>query len=469
MTKRREFIKTSALGTAGIAIGGLGLSAKAYSAIQGANDRINLALIGIRNQGSVHINEWCALGKSHNVALTTLCDTDEQLFAPKAKLVADKTGMKPKTEWDIHKVLSDPEINAVSIVVPNHWHALATIWACQAGKHVYIEKPACHNIFEGRKMVEASRKYEVLVQVGHNNRSTKTVRDAIKFLHDGGIGEVYMARGLCFKARDSYGYAKDSTPPASFHYERWLGPAQWRPYNSKRSHYSWHWYWDTGNGDTGNQGPHQFDIARWGLNKLEHPVSVYSTGGIYGFRKDESSPENQVKGTMVYGDVEVYGNSKTSQETPNIQTATFRYGDGTLLEFETRGRYTNQEGKNGLEIGNIFYGSEGYLEINGDTWSAFRKREKEQFAGSKTVEGSDGGNHFANFLESLRAGKREMLNCEINEGFYSASLVHLANISYRLDRKLKFMGQYENFANDPEADLMLTRDYRPPYIVPEVV
>jgi len=172
---------------------------------------------------------------------------------------------------------------------------------------------------------------------------------------------------------------------------------------------------------------------------------------------------------MVYGDVEVYGNSKTSQETPNIQTATFRYGDGTLLEFETRGRYTNQEGKNGLEIGNIFYGSEGYLEINGDTWSAFRKREKEQFAGSKPVEGSDGGNHFANFLESLRTGKREMLNCEINEGFYSASLVHLANISYRLDRKLKFMGQYENFANDPEADLMLTRDYRPPYIVPEVV
>ena len=469
MTKRREFIKKSVIGTAGIAIGGLGLSSKAYSAIKGANDRINLALIGIRNQGSVHINEFCALGRSHNVALTTLCDTDEQLFGSRSKMVTDKTGMKPKTEWDIHKVLSDPEIDAVSIVVPNHWHALATIWACQAGKNVYVEKPACHNIFEGRKMVEASRKYDVLVQVGHNSRSSKNVTEAIKFLHDGGIGEIYMARGLCFKPRDSYGYAKDSIPPATFHYERWLGPAQWRPYNAKRSHYSWHWYWDTGNGDTGNQGPHQFDIARWGLNKLEHPVSVYSTGGVYGFRKDENAPENQVKGTLVYGDVETYGNSKTSQETPNIQTATFKYDDGTLLEFETRGRYTNQEGKNGIEIGNIFYGSEGYLEIKEDTWSAFRRREREPFAGSKPVEGADEGNHFANFLEALRAGKREMLNCEIIEGFYSASLVHLANISYRLDRKLKFMSEYENFANDPEADLMLTRDYRPPYIVPEVV
>ncbi|HOF22121.1 MAG TPA: Gfo/Idh/MocA family oxidoreductase [Bacteroidales bacterium] len=469
MTKRREFIRTTALGTAGITIGGLGLDARTYSGIKGANDRINLALVGIRNQGSEHINEWCALRKSHNVELTTLCDADERLFGPKAKTVTEKTGRKPKTEWDILKVLEDPEIDAVAIVTPNHWHALATIWACQAGKHVYVEKPASHNIFEGRKMVEAARKYNVLVQVGHNNRSSRNVIEAIEFLHKGGIGEIYMARGLCYKSRDSYGWAKDSTPPPSFHYERWLGPAQWRPYNVKRSHYSWHWYWDTGNGDTGNQGPHQFDIARWGLSKYEHPVSVYSTGGIYGFRKDESAPGTEIRGTMVYGDVETYGDSKTSQETPNIQTASFMYNDGTILEFETRGRYTNREGKSEIEIGNIFYGTEGYLEINADRWSAFRKHEKEPFAGSKPSAGGDGGNHFANFLEALRAGKPEMLNCEIIEGVYSAALVHLANISYKLGRSLRFINGYEKFANDPEADTLLSRDYRSPYIVPAEV
>ena len=282
--------------------------------------------------------------------------------------------------------MDDKEIDAVSIVIPNHWHALATIWACQAGKHVYVEKPASHNIWEGRKMVEAARKYNLRVQVGCNNRSSNNVREAIKFLHDGGIGELFMARALCFKARDSYGMAKDSEPPATFHYDRWLGPAPYRPYNEKRSHYNWHWYWDTGNGDTGNTGPHQLDIARWGLNKNEHPVSVYSTGGIYGFKKDESKPEDRTPGKRVYGDVDTYGTDKTSQETPNTQTCSYMYEDGTLLEFETRGRYTNNEGSKGQEVGNLFYGTEGWLEIYGDTWNAFRDREREPFAGSKESE-----------------------------------------------------------------------------------
>jgi predicted dehydrogenase len=278
MTKRRDFIRKSVMGTAGIAIGGIGFSSKSYASIMGANERISLAVIGIRNQGGFHIESWCNLKDSHNVQLKTLCDTDEQLFDSRSKMVIEKTGAKPLTEWDLRKVLDDKDIDAVSIVTPNHWHALATIWACQAGKHVYVEKPASYNILEGRKMVEAARKYNLMVQVGLNNRSSANVIEAIKFLHDGGIGEVYMARGLCYKARDSYGIAKDSTPPATFHYDRWLGPAPWRPYNEKRSHYCWHWYWDTGNGDTGNTGPHQLDIARWGLNKNEHPVSVYSTG-----------------------------------------------------------------------------------------------------------------------------------------------------------------------------------------------
>ena len=456
MTKRRDFIRKSAMGTAGIVIGGMGFSSKSYASIIGANDRINIAVIGIRGQGTSHIDSYCSMKSSKNVWLTTLCDTDEQFFASRAKTVQDKTGIKPATEWDLRKVLDNKEIHAVSMAIPNHWHALATIWACQAGKHVYIEKPACHNISEGRKMIEAGRKYNVRIQVGFNNRSSKNVIEAIKFIHDGGIGEVYMARGLCIKPRDSFGIAKDSIPPATLHYDRWLGPALWRQYNEKRSHYNWHWFWDTGNGDTGNQGPHQFDVARWGLNKNEHPVSVYSAGGIYGIDPEECA-----------------------QETPNIQSSVFKYKDGKMLEFETRGRYSNAESSLETRVGNMFYGTEGYVEINNDTWKAFRKRENKHFAGSKDVVGKgvdvtstvgdDSFENWANFIDAIRSEKNETLNCDIIEGHYSSALPHLANISYRLGRELKFMGDYEKFANDSEADTMLTRKYREPYVVPEEV
>ncbi|MBL7736716.1 MAG: Gfo/Idh/MocA family oxidoreductase [Chitinophagaceae bacterium] len=462
MTERRTFIKKSIMGAAGVTISGLGFSARSYNSIIGSNDRINVAVIGIRGQGTAHITNWCDLKDKLNVRLKTLCDTDEEFFASRSKTVFDKTGIKPVTEWDMRKVYDDKEIDAVSLAVPNHWHALGTIWACQAGKHVYVEKPSSHNVFEGRKMIEAARKYDRRVQVGFQNRSNVSVREAMKFLHDGGIGDVFMARGTCIKPRDSFGIAKDSEPPATLHYDRWLGPAPYRPYNEKRSHYNWHWFWDTGNGDTGNQGPHQFDIARWGLNKNMHPVSVYSAGGVYGFSPDECA-----------------------QETPNTQTSLFKYADGKMLEFETRGRYSNGEASLGIRIGNIFYGTDGYLELDGGTWKAFRKRETEPFAGSKinTAKnaaparaaaptshiGTDGAPHWINFVEAIRDGKDQKLHCDINEGFYSSALPLIANISYRLGRELKFMGEYEKFENDPVADAMLTRVYRKPYVVPDEV
>lgn len=468
-TQRRDFIKTSVIGTAGITLGGMGFSAKSYAAIAGANERINVAVIGIRNQGTVHLNSWCGLKDSHNVQVRTLCDTDEQLFGPALKLVEQKSGAKPGTSWDLRTVLDDKGVDAVSIVTPNHWHALATIWACQAGKHVYVEKPASHNIWEGRKMIEAARKYQRRVQVGLNNRSARNVIEAMAFLHGGGIGDVYMARALCFKARDSYGMAKDSQPPATFHYDRWLGPAPERPYNEKRSHYNWHWYWDTGNGDTGNTGPHQLDLARWGMNKNEHPVSVYSAGGLFGFQQDEVAAEKRTPGVKVYGGVETYGHDKTTQETPNTQTAVFKYADGKMIELETRGRYTNHEGSRGQEVGNLFYGTEGWLEIAGNSWKAFKRRGKEPFAGSKEGEGDRSGNHWANFIDALRSGKDETLRGDILEGHRSTTLPHLANISFRLGRSLNFVGAKERFANDAEADAMLTRVYRKPYVVPDTV
>jgi predicted dehydrogenase len=452
MTKRREFIKTGILGTAGITIGGMGFSSRSYASIIGSNERINVAVIGIRGQGGTHIDSWCSLKENRNVRLKTICDVDEQYFADKSKIIFDKTGANPVTEWDMRKVLDDKEIHAVSFAVPNHWHALGTIWACQAGKHVYVEKPACHNIFEGRKMIEASRKYNMRVQTGFQNRSINNVMEAMKFLHDGGIGDVYMAKGLCYKPRDSFGIAKDSTPPASLHYENWLGPAPFRPYNEKRVHYNWHWFWDTGNGDTGNQGPHQFDIARWGLNKKDHPVSVFSSGGIFGIDPKECA-----------------------QETPNTQTSLFKYSDGKILEFETRGRYTNDESSLGIRIGNMFYGTDGYLELKEEMWRAFRKREKEPFAGSLTSENKPvdptylaapgGADHYANFIDAIRAGNNETLNCDINDGFYSTALPLLANISYRLGRELSFDGAKEKFVKDTEADKMLTRIYRVPYVI----
>lgn len=444
------------MGSAGVAIGGMGFTAKSYASIMGSNERMNVAVIGIRGQGAAHIDNWCEIKDKSNVRLKTLCDVDEQYFAEKSKLVFDKTGFKPLTEWDMRRVYDDKEIDAVSMAIPNHWHALATIWGCQAGKHVYVEKPASHNIFEGRKMIEAARKYNVRVQVGFQNRSIGSVRKAIEFLHGGGIGDVYMARGLCIKPRDSFGIVKDSAPPATLHYDRWLGPAPYRQYNEKKGHYNWHWFWDTGNGDTGNQGPHQFDIARWGLNKNEHPVSVYSAGGVFAIDPKECA-----------------------QETPNTQNSVFKYGDGKMLEFETRGRYSNEESSLGIRIGNVFYGSDGYLELNGPRWKAYRKRETTPFAGSENNVGkaedvnshvaNDGVNHWMNFIDAIRAGSDQKLNCDINDGFYSSALPLMANISYRLGRGLKFMGEYEKFANDPEADTMMTRVYRKPYVVPNEV
>lgn len=451
MTTRRDFLKKSTLGTAALTIGGMGLSSKSYASVVGANDRINIAVIGIRGQGGGHIRTYCRLKDNYNVRVRTICDVDEQYWAPKSQEILTALGEKPKTEWDMRKVFEDKDIDAVSIATPNHWHALATIWACMAGKHVYVEKPACHTFLEGKRMEEAAAMYKVCVQTGTQNRSIENVMQAIKFIREGGIGKVYLARGLCYKPRDSFGIAPDSNPPESLHYDMWLGPAPYRPYNEKHVHYNWHWFWPTGGGDTANQGPHQFDIARWGLNKDEHPVKIYSMGGIFGIDPKECE-----------------------QETPNTQSSIFKYADGTILEFETRGRYTNEESSLGIKIGNMFLGTEGYVEINGSQWKAFRHREKEPFAGSTVGERPTdlmappgGGGHYGNFLDAIRG--KASLNCAIHEGYMSAALPALANISYRLGRELTFDGAKLKFVKDREADKMLTREYRKPFVVPDEV
>ena len=457
-TSRRNTIKKLVAGTTGITMAGMGMPAKSYARILGSNDRINMAVVGIRGQGYGHVRRWSGMAAEKNILLAAVCDVDERLFPERVEKAKELQGEAPKTYVDMRKLYANKDIDAVSIATPNHWHALATIWAVQAGKDVYVEKPSCHNVFEGRKMLEAARKYNRFVQVGFQNRSITNVRKAMQLLEDGVIGEVYMARGLCFKPRDSFGIAENSEPPKEVNYDLWLGPASWRPYNEKKFHYNWHWHWDTGNGDIGNQGPHQYDIARWGLGKDEHPVKVFSAGNYYKFK-----------------DV-------CSQETANTQMSIYEYADGKQLHFEVRGLYTAGEDQLDVKIGNLFYGTDGWMEIRGSRFNTYlgRKGEPGPSSESETVaenKGSSlgylaapgGGGHYANFIAALRSGKKEDLSCDIYEGHMSSVLPHLGNISYRLKRELYFDGAKEKFFDDKEANRMLTRRYRAPYIVQDEI
>jgi len=469
---RRNFLSQTALTTAAAAVTGKATSAQASRKVIGANDRINLAVIGIRGQGSGHIQGF---SKIPNVRIKTLCDIDENLFAQRAKALQSQFNYQPVAEWDMRKVFEDKEIDAVTFAVPNHWHALATIWACQAGKHVYVEKPSCWCIWEGRQMIHAARKNGVLVQVGFQNRSRRTTRAAMQLLHSGKLGKIYMARGLCFKPRGDIGRYPDGplnegdkftltkeggAMPAytkayldKVHYDLWIGPARQRPFNRNRFHYNWHWQFEYGNGDTGNQGPHQFDVGRWGINKDEYPVKVSSYGNLYLYKESD-------------------------QDTPNTQTTLFEYADGTIFEFCTRGLLTHSEGS--VKIGNIFYGSEGWLEIDADgNWKTFLGRKGEPGPDSKSIPeetadasstvGSGMSGHFGNFIAAIRSGKQSDLNCDIEVGHRSSALPHLGNIAYRVGRELKMDGKAEKFINDQEADKLLTReDWRKPYQVPDL-
>ncbi len=478
---RREFASRLAVAAAGAAIGGDLLGSTVHAAphinsrILGANDRVIIASVGIRGQGNALKRGFARL---KNVEHKTLCDIDANLADSRIHddRLKDVATFKPGFQQDLRKVLDDKDIDAIVIAIPNHWHALATIWGLQAGKHVYVEKPASHTVWEGRQMVEAANHYKKVVQVGTMNRSRPAVRNAIKFLQDGGIGKVYMARGLCFKPRpaigkypdgpmqpgekfaltiDSHMYEPtyDAAYLAKVDYDMWLGPAPKREFNRNRFHYNWHWHWDYGNGDTGNQGPHQFDIARWGLGKQEHPAKIRSIGGYF-------------------------GQQPTSQETPDMQTALFEYADGTILEFSTRGEATNDEGTQ--RIGNLFYGTKGWLWIDGDgrKWQSYMGLKNEKGQGEDLqASGTGGGSdpnvltsiefpHYQNFIDAIRAGDPKLLTCDILEGHLSATLPHLANVSYQVGRALVFDGKTETCVDDKDANKLLTREYRKGFEVP---
>jgi predicted dehydrogenase len=414
------------------------LLASPIAHVMGANERINVAIIGVGGRGRDHIDY---LSHQPGVRIVTVCDVNRAAQDAAAARVERLQGLRPTTCTDMRRVLENKEVDVVSTAAPNHWHALTTVWACQAGKDVYVEKPASHNLFEGRRMIEAASRYGRIVQVGTQSRSTTHKRRAIQLLHDGVIGKVYLAKALCSKRRKSIGHTPDAPAPQGLDWDLFRGPAPMCPYSVNRFQYNWHWFWDTGNGDIGNQGAHELDLARWGLNRSGLPTSVVSTGGKFAYTDD--------------------------QETPNTQTAIFDYGDAQIIA-EVRGLPPNPEET--MRIGNLFYGTEGCLALDGSGFRVYRNEKNEQVMNEKRVETNDFDTapHFANFLEAVRTRNPKQLHADIETGVTSAALSHLANISYRLGRTLRFDPERWEFA-DADANRMLTREYRAPYVLPDKI
>jgi predicted dehydrogenase len=414
------------------------------SLLASPNDTVRVACVGVRAQGQEHIAHYAAMP---NVEIAAVCDIDESVLNARLDGIEKLGKKRPAGFTDFRKLLEDKSIDAVSIATPNHHHTLQTIWACQAGKDVYVEKPCSHDMFEARQIAAVMEKYGRIVQHGTNCRSG-IAREAVAKIHDGLIGDVYLARGLCFKWRDTIGRAPVSPVPAGVHYDLWLGPAPEHAFTKNRFHYNWHWFWDYGNGDFGNQGIHQLDVARWALG-VTYPAKVSAIGGHVMFDDD--------------------------QETPNVLTASFEFDAGgkkKLLNFEVRHWITNHEAGMGDDsppntVGAILYGPKGYVVI----WDEDHGRY-ESFLGkeqSRGPSGSDMGNNWANFIAAVRSRKRSDLNAPIEEGALSTMLLHLANISYRVGRTLYFDPQTFTCKGDEEANAYFRRRYRPGFEVPEIV
>jgi predicted dehydrogenase len=444
---RREFLELSAGATLGLTMLGRAEAQEQEKPREssrpqpvekvGPNEIINIACIGVNGRGMDQVGYFA---RSRETRVVAICDADPNVIKRAMQTVEIFQGKPPEFVQDLRRVMDNKDVHVVTIATPNHWHALATIWACQAGKDVYVEKPVCHNVYEGQKMVEAARKHKRIVQSGTQIRSSEAIREAMDYIHSGKLGKVFMAKGLCYKPRGSIGKCTGETPvPPGVDYNLWLGPAPQKPIRRKRFHYDWHWFWDYGNGDLGNQGIHQMDVARWGLNKKDFPKRVYSNGGRFGYEDDG--------------------------ETPNTQHAMFEYDD-CVLQFEVRGLVTNDDGNRemGVRIGNIFYGTEGYILIPSySSWQVYFPD------GSKGPGGSKGGDHYANFLAAVRSRQHTDLNGDVEEGFMSSALCHYANISYRLKREIHVDPKTGKCNGDSDANKLLARDYRKPFVVPKSV
>jgi predicted dehydrogenase len=443
----------------------------------GPNDTIRVAVIGAGGRGGSHVDGFAG---RPGTEVTHICDCDEAAGKRMTEKAASKqNGRTPTWVKDLRKVLDDKSIDAVSIATPNHWHSLAAIWAVQAGKDVYVEKPVSHNVLEGRRLVQSARKHNRIVQTGTQCRSNPGMRAAMAFIHEGGIGEVKIARGLCYKRRDTIGPKGDYPVPKEVDYDLWSGPAPILPVTRKRFHYDWHWQWAYGNGDLGNQGIHQMDLCRWALNENRLCERTFSLGGRFAY--------------------------VDAGETANTQLVVHDYGKRQLI-FEVRGLETAPF--KGAKVGIIIEGTQGYLVMTSyDEGTAFDKDGKV----IKTFKGGGDHHHYANFQDAVRKRDHKVLNADVEEGHYSSALCHLANISMRLGTevaaadipsklvdiqgpenmadlwertkshlkenkvedfkalvgpRLAFDPVSETFPGNAKANQMLSRDYRAPYQIP---
>ena len=447
---RRSFIKTTAVATGITAVTPAILSAQSKktptilpNSAKGANDRLRIAVLGVNGRGQAHISEIMDQAVKSNVEVVFLCDPDMNILQERAKSFEDKYSKKIAIEQDFRRLYENKSIDAVTLATPNHWHALMAIWACQAGKDVYVEKPATHNIYEGKKLIEAAYKYNRIVQHGVQLRSSEAIREAVQHLQDGLIGRVYMSRGLVYRWRPDIGNKGISPVPEGLNYDLWCGPAPMRPFTRNLVHYNWHWHWNYGNGDVGNQGIHETDLCMWGLGVTSLPERVTSMGGKF-----------------LWDDC---------KEVPEIQTSIYHYPkQKKIIQFEVRNWCTNFE--DGAGVGNIFYGDKGYMVIKGyDTYETYlgEKREK---GPSNTTKG-ELSLHFSNWFEAIRARDMSIQHGPVQSGQLSSSLAHMGNIAYRLGRQLEFDPVAERFIGEGEmeANSMLSRDYRAPYILPQIV
>ncbi len=439
-SNRRTFLRSSAA----LALGAGRLS---------ASDRVRVGIVGLRGRGRDLIQSFHEMA-GQNVEIVTLCDVDAGVLAERVAAYEKLSGKRPATAADMRRVLDDKSIDVVAFATPNHWHALGTVWACQAGKDVYVEKPGSHTVFEGRKVMEAASKYKRIVQHGTQNRSSPNIVEGMRKLKEGVIGRVYLARGVAFKGpRPSIGKIEGQPTPSGLDWDKWQGPAPARPY-SPVIHRNWHLLWDYGNGDIGNQGVHELDMIRWALDLDTHPSKIMALGGCYIHKDDQQAPQVHA---MMY-------------EWP---------GRDVMVQFETRSGLTNTEASMGAEypfldkrnvVGVIFIGTLGYMIF--PDYSSYRT-----FLGPKRTPGpfkvgeGDIANlpHFVNFIQAVRSRKEAGLAAGPRELHLSAALSHFGNIAYRTGRMLKFDPKTERFVGDEEANRLLTRAYRAPYVVPEKV
>lgn len=484
---RREFVK-------GSVAAGLGLMAGPLSRVRGANDEIRVGVVGINGRGGSHIS---AFEEMEGVRVAALCDVDRKVLDSKAAAFEKKYGHKVETCIDIRKMLENKDLDAISIATPNHWHALQTIWACQAGKDVYVEKPCSHNVFEGRKCVEAARKYKRIVQHGTQSRSSRGWARQVAAIASGQYGKLLVSKGAASKngkGRWSIGFKPIQGPPENLDYNLWLGPALEQSYHDNLVPYNWHWFWSFGNGEIGNQGVHQMDIARWAIPGATLPKSVISMGGRW---------VDSTEGRPPFTD---------QAETPNCQLTIMDFG-GPLLVFEVIG-LVDRAGLDGKKYPNNV-GNEFYLEAGVIRGGKFYPKDSDTAENLPDIDVQMGpGDNFENFIHAMRSRKVEDLNADILEGHLSSACCHLGNLSYRMGQQvagttrpnildkheeigkswnkiaetvkgtigrdlagntyqlgpmLAFDPQSETFVGHAKADALLTRPYRAPFVVPQNV